>query len=132
MLKKICLLSLFFVFISCNQLLAKDGIRGAVKASHAGKDSDVTETAVVTDNVNSNVYSAYGKVTKVEALEDQSAIVTIKGSKGELNRCKLTTQQTNFLHIMLSSMKSKMNVRCDIDTGTNIAKSVVLDNTATK
>ena len=83
MLKKVCLVFLLFAFISGSQLLAKEGIKNAVKASHAGNDS--AEGVNSTDHAN----AVNGKVIKIETMEDMSTLATIKDSKGELHRCKM-------------------------------------------
>ncbi len=88
MLKTICSMFLFFAFISCSQLSAKEGIHTAVKAAHAGDDDD---TVVTAENVKSKDNSSIvnGKVIKFEIMEDLSNVATIKDSKGELHRCKM-------------------------------------------
>jgi hypothetical protein len=95
MFKKICLISLFFVFIGCNQLLSKDGIKTAVAAGHAGHDANITEnettTTIKTTTITTTGHSSAvnGKVIEVEVLADMSAVATIKGPNGELHRCKM-------------------------------------------
>jgi len=85
MFKTICLVFLFFSFISLNQLSSKEGIKTAVRASHAGDETVSTETV----NTKGNTSVINGKVIKLETLEDTSSIATIKDSNGELHRCKM-------------------------------------------
>ena len=119
MLKKTCLILLAIAFLSCSQLSALER-----RFDPAGGNNNATTNESAPAD---SLYSVYGTVVKVDSKKDQSAIITIKNNKGELDRCLITSDQKSFLEIALASVKSKSNVRCDIDGNTNTVKSIELD-----
>ncbi|MEI6079708.1 MAG: hypothetical protein WCQ53_03615 [bacterium] len=118
MLKKTCLVLLALAFINCNQLSAVE---------RRFNPADGTNATTSEDTQTNSLYSVYGTVIKVDSKKDQSAVITIKNSKGELDRCIIAADQKSFLEIALVSVNSKANVKCNIDGNTNVVKSIELD-----